>query len=189
MKAKWTRAVVFGLLLPFCISSPLVGQFATGNAHYFQVVTSNSHIGHQECNAGSGSCNSFADLTALTGAPVTATISSPLTGFGDNVGDHLFYPGTNQHLYQLYYCGANCSPLNTWLSQDITAMANDPQLLATTTKLSSFTSGTQEHVVYEGSNQHIYQLVTTSSGGWTYRDLTATTGGPIAATASVVRHK
>ena len=107
-----------------------------------------------------------------------------MTGFGDGVGDHLFHSASNQHLYQLFYCGHGCVPLDTWIYQDITQMAGNAPLLAVESNLSSFAYGTQEHVFYFGTNQHVYQVVTPSGGGWVYQDLTAASGGAVAASGS-----
>jgi|HubBroStandDraft_6_1064221.scaffolds.fasta_scaffold59391_2 hypothetical protein len=158
-------------------------QYAAGNTHFYYVDTSQHVEALTLTRTGYGN---WSDITAATGAPATASLGAALTGFADGVGDHVFYRGSNQHLYQLYYCGQNCVPLDTWISQDITSMAGGAPLLASGTNLSAFISSSQEHVIYLGTNQHVYQVVTTSSGTWTYQDLTATTGGAVAASGSAL---
>jgi hypothetical protein len=166
-------------LLPLCLAfaTPLLGQGGSGSQHYFLGGAAILHMDHAVSNL-------WVNLSSLTGTPGTITISSPLTGFGDGVGEHVFYQGPSQHVYQLYYCDQNCVPLNTWTYQDMTTMAGNAPLPVVGGALSSFVSGTQEHVLYFGANEHVYQLVTKTGGGWTYSDLTVLASGTLAASGS-----
>lgn len=174
----WTIDVVLCFLL---LSTTYgMGQYGTGKVHFLYTADT-GHIYHVTPN------QAWQDLTQLLSAPpiLQASSGDPITGFADGVGDHIFYIGASSgHLYQLYYCGKNCVPLNTWILQDLTQMAGNAPLPVTASAVSSFVSGTQEHVFYFGVNQHVYQLVTTSTGGWTYQDLTASAGGVVAVGAS-----
>jgi predicted heme/steroid binding protein len=157
-----------------------MAQFGAGTVH-FAYTGFDAHIYHVTPN------HLWQDLTSMLGAPPVLQTSSgtPTTGFADGVGDHIFYVGASDgHVFQLYYCGRNCVPLNTWILQDITQMAGNAPLPATGSALSSFISSTQEHVLYLGTNLHVYQLVTKSTGGWAYQDLTAAAGGTVAAGGS-----
>jgi hypothetical protein len=85
----------------------------------------------------------------------------------------VFYLATNEHVYQLYYAYAT----QTWVDQDLTSQTG-AEAASSGSALTSF-ADSQEHVFYQGADQHVYQLVT-HPGGWVEQDLTATTGGAVA---------
>lgn len=120
------------------------------------------------------------DLTAITGN-VPAASGSSLTSFSDSLGEHIFFVGTNQHVYQLYYSFNTRS----WLGvEDLTAGTGNT-LAASGSSLTSFSDSLGEHAAYEGTNQHIYQLFYSfGTRTWGNEDLTVTTGAPIASPGS-----
>lgn len=130
------------------------------NQHVYQLVTNSSDEWV------------FQDLTSTTNGTAAAT-GSPLSSFYDSIGQHIYYLGSNQHIYQLYYSTSS----QTWSDQDLTAMANGA-LAETGSNLSAFIDGAGgEDVIYEGANQHVYILVRPFNGSWADYDLTAETGG------------
>lgn len=164
------------------LSLPTVAQYGSGTFHYSYVDISD-HILHAWVNGNTYSY--FNDISVAATCPGTGFLpgNHALTGFADGVGDHIFYLGQSGHLYQLFYCAQNCVPLKTWICQDMHSSSPNAPLPEPDSELASFVNGTQEHLIYTGSNQHVYQLVT-ANGNWTYQDLIQVTGGPVAASGS-----
>lgn len=150
-------------------------QYQAGNVHVFYQGET-QHIYGGLLNSGS-----FEDITSLTGAPDPASLSSPITGFADASGDHVFFAASNQHVYQLYY-EAN---LHEWTPvEDITTTSGAP-VAAGGSSLSGFSDTPGEHVIYLGTNNHVYQLYYNfNAHEWGYGDLTSITGNIPAAAGS-----
>jgi hypothetical protein len=109
------------------------------------------------------------DLTSQSGGP--ASISSGLTAFSDNWGEHVIYPafvGGVVHIDQLYYVFPS-SAGEKWVNQDLTAWQDSP-LALDGTPLTSFTDVMAETVYYLEMNSHVNQLFART--GWTDEDLT-----------------
>lgn len=135
---------------------------------------------------------SFADtdLTGRTGNTL-AMPGSEFTSFHDASGEHAFYFGANQHLYQLYgnwisYTICNpmtriCGPVSyiKWVNQDLTLQTNGPQVLA---GLTSFSDATGEYVFYVAKDLHIHEL-NDGKAGWADQDLTKTAAAILPFTA------
>jgi len=127
------------------------------------------------------------DPTSLAGAPVAAS-GSALTSFIDlsNGNDfmHVFYLGTNDNVYELYWIGGGA-----WHSDDPTTLSGAPTPASTSSKITSFidnTGGTASimHVFYPGSNQNVYEMY--YSGDWHSDDPTSLAGAPIAVSGSAL---
>jgi hypothetical protein len=149
------------------------------NQHAYQVIWT-------PLNGGSSASITFEDRTAAAGAPAAAT-GSALSSFIDaNGGQHAVYLGTNQHIYD-----ADWIPGTGFGTTDVTAVAGSPSASAGSS-LTTFVdpSGSPvaggQHFVYEGSNQHIYQVFFNACCGWGYSDTNAATGSPVAATSSAI---
>jgi hypothetical protein len=118
-----------------------------------------------------------ADLTVFTGAP-NAAAGSPLVSQIDTILNHpeVYYLGSNQHVYQLWWNG-------TWHFADVTALAGAPNAAAGTALASQVDTVTNTiEVYYLGPNQNVYQLWW--NGVWHTADLTVFTGAPNAAAGS-----
>lgn len=125
--------------------------------------------------------------TVIIHAPVAAT-GSKLTSFVDNSSTnppiaHVFYLGTNQNVYELYYTGS-------WHSDDPTSIAGAP-VAVSGSALTSFLNNsgvgdTGMHVMYHGTNEHAYDLYWKSGKTWSYFDATAASGGVLAASGSAM---
>jgi len=116
------------------------------------------------------------DPTSLAGAPV-ATSGSALTSFVASGVMHVFYLNS-QNVHELYWNGS-------WHTDDPTSQAGAP-LDAVGSALTSFVNSsgkgdTGMHVIYLGTNGHVYALHSTSSPVWGYFDATLASGGVSAA--------
>ena len=155
---------------------------STGNEHVYSIDT-NQHI--RELTFPGNLYWVYNDLNYESSVPTPGSptpnpaTASALTSFQDSVGNHLMYLGTNQHIYQMYYAFTS-SIDDLWVDQDLTTISGGA-LAASGSALSGLVNGTQEHVYYEGANNHVYQLVTNSSGQWVEQDVTASASGGVAA--------
>jgi RHS repeat-associated protein len=139
-------------------SSPLTG-FSDSipgpgtDAHVFY-IGANQHIYQLLFNSATWSWSN-SDLTAATGN-VLAASGSPLSGFSDSIGEHVYYLDTNQHVNQLF---TNGSP---WSNSDLNAATGTPAagslggLISLDDTLPAM--GNTNHVFYLRSNQHVGQL-------------------------------
>jgi len=130
--------------------------------------------------------------TSLAGAP-SGSIFSNITSFVDNTGGtahvlHVFYLGTNLNVYELYQTGS-------WHSDSPTSLAGAPAAGTVSGQLSPLTSfintsgvgDTSMHVMYLGTNEHVYALHYKGTGtSWGYFDATAASGAPSAASGSAL---
>ncbi|MBZ5509013.1 MAG: FG-GAP-like repeat-containing protein [Acidobacteriia bacterium] len=103
------------------------------------------------------------DITAITGNTLAAA-GSALASDSGAAGEpvHLYYVGTNQHVYCLFISNST----STWQNQDLTA-ATGNTLAASSTKLSValMPDGTTR-LFYLGTNQHVYQLLRNNGGSF-----------------------
>ena len=94
---------------------------------------------------------------------------------------HVFYLGTNQNVYELYWSGGSA-----WHSDDPTSLAGAP-VAAAGSKMSSFIGGgSGMHVLYLGTNAHVYELHWMGGTTWVTFDATAASGAPVAASGSAL---
>jgi hypothetical protein len=159
------------------------GEFTFASTIFARVfyVSSNQHV-HMLVSSNGGPFGD-SDLTSRTGNLLALQYSS-VTSFHDANGEHVFYSGANQHLYQLYGSWISyyiCSPLLgcgqvsyiNWVNQDLTLAPTNAPLVAG--ELSSFSDGTGEHVFYISNDVHIHELQY-ANGSWSQQDLTLTAG-------------
>ena len=146
----------------------------TAGEHVYYIGT-DGHIYQLYRNALTSS-ESLLDVTIMAGAPVSAT-GSALTSFSNTTGEHVYYVGTDQYVYQLYYNFAN----RTESVVDLTVMAGAP-LAVPWTSLTSFSNVAGEHLYYMGWNDYVYQLyLNPLTMVEELLDLTAMTGAPLVA--------
>jgi hypothetical protein len=123
------------------------------------------------------------DITAAANA-VLALQASPLTGFSDSNGEHVYYVGTNQNVYQLFWNGSAESNSDLTLRWDWTPSGWSAIALPVSNgALTSFSNNYGEHVYYVGTDQHVYQINLTTGATL---DLSAWYGGPLALNANWV---
>jgi RHS repeat-associated protein len=123
------------------------------------------------------------DVTAITGNTVAGSgsfLSSDSGGAGNPIRS--YYEAANQHVYSIYWRSSSAS----WVNEDLTA-ATGNTLAGSDTALSDVVlADGSTHVFYMGANQHVYQLLWSSGGGWSNQDLTTSTGNILAATGSAL---
>ena len=165
---------------PVAASGSALTSFIDGGVmHVFYLGTNNKVY---ELYWISGTTWHSDDPTSLAGAPV-ATSGSALTSFLDSSGFmHVFYL-SSQNVHELYWTGGS-----TWHTDDANSEAGAPST-AVGSVLTSFvnTSGmgdTGMHVLYLGTNEHVYALHSSSSPTWSYFDATAASGGVAAVSGS-----
>lgn len=155
--------------------------------HYFY-VDSAQHVMYLYGTGVSGgyvtlSGAGWADITTLNGGPATESQSSVITGFSDASGEHVFYLGANHHVYHLYYA---FNPGKWMGAADLTSLTGAPAA-ASGSALSSFSDTPGEHLIYLGTNYHVYQLYYNfNAHEWGYGDLTSITGDVPAAAGSAL---
>jgi hypothetical protein len=164
-------AVFLGfLLLPATL---VMGQGGSDSQHFFYTET-NLHIAQFYENG--TAAQTVQDVTAAAGAPLAGNLGGGLASFaltGD--AEHVYFISANQHVNELVCC---------WSHNDISAVAGSPYP-PTTSPLTSYADSYGEHVVYLGTNQHVYLLFYSySTSKWSLTDLTAITRGALAATNS-----
>jgi len=116
------------------------------------------------------------NVSGATGAPA-AVAGSALTGFFDASGvfTHVFYEGTNGHLYELYG-----DSQQVWHFDDPTSLARGAPVAASGSALTSFIDGGVMHVFYLGTNNNVYELYWTGGTAWHSDDPTSLAGAPAA---------
>jgi hypothetical protein len=142
----------------------------------FDYINSNevADIGGGNLSGWGGGCPS------CVGAPAPAP-GSTLTSFVDASGPvrHVFYEGTNGHVYELY-CFCN-SVGATWHWDDPTSLARGAPLAASGSALTSFIDNGVMHVFYLGTNANVYELYWTGGTAWHSDNPTSLAGAPAAA--------
>jgi hypothetical protein len=116
------------------------------------------------------------DLTTLAGA-VPPTPTSALAGFplgvplGTN-SKHVFFIGTDNHVYELYFTAGT-----GWVFNDLTSLARavppTPTSALTGHRLSNDNS---KHVFFIGTDNHVHELFPAGGGRWADNDLTTLAG-------------
>jgi hypothetical protein len=122
------------------------------------------------------------DLTTLAGA-VPPIPTSALAGFRlSNNSKHVFFIGTDKHVYELYFTAGE-----GWVFNDLTALAG---AVAPTpsSALEGFRLGDDsKHVFFIGTDNHVHELFIAAGGRWDDNDLTTLAGAvPPAATSALV---
>jgi hypothetical protein len=147
-----------------------LATYNNSSGHYVFYIGTNQHV-YQLFTAQSGIFGTWttSDLTEASDTSVVAASATALTAFSDSAGEHVFYVGTNQHVYQLYFNGTS------WSNQDLSGSGTvaDDECGA---KLTSFSDSYGEHVYYVGTNGHVYHLYWNSQYGWALQDMTTWSG-------------
>jgi|GEM_PF-752730 len=152
-----------------------------GSAQTFY-YDANQHVNHFYWSSSNGWTNE--DVTVITAGATPAGTGSGLTSTVMNDGSiHVFYIGSNQHIYQLYWYSNG-----GWTNQDITAITGTG-LAAVGSKLTAVAPSSGPiplAVFYEATNQHIYQWYWSPTPGWQNQDLSASTSNTAAAVGSAI---
>lgn len=137
-------------------------------------------VGHVHQFVSTANGWSDVDVTASSSAPVAAS-GTALTSVLDSSTNfaHVYYLGTNQHVYELYGSGT------TWHSNDPTSLSGAPVAVSGSSLTSIIASGNVIHVFYRGTNQNVYELYG-SGTTWHSDDASSLAGAPVASSASAL---
>jgi hypothetical protein len=151
-----------------------VAGFSESNLQYVYYVSQNQHVHQLFYNNADWS---DADITSLSGGPLT-TKTPRLTALATgSSGFHVYYLASNGHVNQLY----NVS--GSWVNQDITKVAKGPSGRAVW--IASINVGNLQYVYYLATTGHVHELYYNDST-WLDEDLTVKAGVPVAAAASPI---
>ena len=112
------------------------------------------------------------DLTTLAGAvppiPTSALAGFPL-GFplGTN-SKHVFFIGTDNHVYELYFTAGT-----GWVFNDLTSLARAVPPTPTSALAGHRLGDDSKHVFFIGTDKHVHELFIAPGGRWDDNDLTA----------------
>ena len=125
------------------------------------------------------------DLTTLAGA-VPPTVTSALAGFRlSNDSKHVFFIGTDNHVYELYFTAGT-----GWVYNDLTALARAVPPAATSALAGFRLSDDSKHVFFIGTDNHVHELFIAGDGRWDDNDLTTLAGAVApAATSALTGHR
>jgi hypothetical protein len=96
--------------------------------------------------------------------------NSPLTSFSYGTEDLVYYIGTDNHIHEAQW---DTSKGSSYV--DITAASSAP-VPAAGSALTSILNGEHGYIYYIAANMHAYEITWTSTGSWTYTDITSTAG-------------
>jgi Abnormal spindle-like microcephaly-assoc'd, ASPM-SPD-2-Hydin/Fungal fucose-specific lectin len=111
------------------------------------------------------------DLTTLAGA-VPPIPTSALAGFRlSNDSKHVYFIGTDNHAYELYFTVAT-----GWVFNDLTSLAHAVRPAANSAIDGHRLSDDSKHVFFIGTDNHVHELFIAGGGRWADNDLTALAG-------------
>jgi len=144
-----------------------VSAFADANGQYTYFVDTNQNI--REYLYDSNGVWHDTDLSAGTG--VVAQSGTGLASYAIADGIHVFYIGSDKHVFQLYYSAAK----GTWSNQDLTSYNGDKELAASPSALSSFADANGQHTYFADSKRHVHEYLY-SAGQWSDSNLMTLAG-------------
>ena len=155
--------------------SGIVGYaWPAGNTKQVVYTDVNGHIIELLVGVGGQPPWSWADLTAITGAPQGA-IGNPASAYvwsAENT-KQVVYTDLNNHIIELVV-GVG----GQWSWADLTTITGAP-LCRSVPVGYDWPAGNTKQVVYLDENDHIIELFVGVGGGWTWADLTTITGAPL----------
>jgi RHS repeat-associated protein len=115
------------------------------------------------------------DMTALTGASAMSGTKMSAVLTGNPNSPMMFYEGTNQHLFTVYWN----SSANAWQNADLNALSGATTLMAVRASFGSamFVVNGGVYLFYIGTNQHLIDINWDGSSRWLTGDLTIASGG------------
>ena len=130
-----------------------------------------------------GSAWQNVDMTALTGASAMSGTKMSTVLTGNPNSPMMFYEGTNQHLFTVYW---NASA-NAWQNADLNALSGATTLMAVRASFGSvmFSGNGGVYLFYLGTNQHLIDINLYGSS-WLTGDLTIASGAALAVSGSAV---
>lgn len=148
--------------------------FLGSDAHVHQLLCSSN------CGAGSSWINQ--DLTGMAGGTAVGQFSS-VASYSDPLGEHVFLVDSTQHINHLFSPTNGISWTNTGLGPQ---SAGGAVSISGYSALGEFNYSTTnlERLFYETTDQHVHMLVSSNNGPFGDADLTAATGGTLAASGT-----
>ena len=124
-----------------------------------------------------GSWN-YIDVTAAANAPAVGPagyeINTKLSAYSWSVDrtDHIVYKGADNHIHELW------QQYGTWRHADLTISSGATVTAAANTQPYGLQSEIDQgqHIIYQGSDNHIHELVFKAGSWWTDIDLIAASG-------------
>jgi hypothetical protein len=111
------------------------------------------------------------DLTTLAGA-VPPIPTSALAGFRLGADSkHVFFIGTDNHVYELYFTAGT-----GWVFNDLTSLARAVRPAATSAIDGHRLGDDSKHVFFIGTDNHVHELFIAPGGRWADNDLTVLAG-------------
>jgi RHS repeat-associated protein len=121
------------------------------------------------------------DMTVLTGASPVSNTKMAIVDTGSSNTPMMFYEGTNQHLFCIYWN----APTTTWLGADLHSLSGATNLMAPNGAISAAMWGTTGniHALFLDINQNLNRIVW-SGTAWITNNLTSMTGAALAVPGS-----
>lgn len=165
-------------LLALCWAAPLFAQgvttFTLADGPHVVYVDQNGNLGHASFN---GAWH-YQNITSATSATAAAATSG-LATFTLSDGPHVAYVDQNGNLSQIAYATAS----GTWSYQNVAALAGGPPQASAASGIGHVDGSNGPHIAYVDKNGNFIDVtLAVSTGTWSYSNLTATTGSPLAST-------
>lgn len=121
------------------------------------------------------------DMTVLTGASPVSNTKMAIVNTGSPNTPMMFYEGTNQHLFCVYWN----STANAWQNADLHSLSGATNLIAPNGAISAAMWGTTGniHALFLDTNQNLNRIVW-SGTAWITNNLTSMTGAALAVPGS-----
>jgi photosystem II stability/assembly factor-like uncharacterized protein len=115
------------------------------------------------------------DLTTLARAvppiPTSALAGFPLGPLLGPNSKHLYFIGTDNHVYELYFTAGT-----DWVFNDLTSLARAKQPTPTSALAGHGFGDDSKHVFFIGTDNHVHELFIAGDGRWADNDLTTLAG-------------
>jgi protein involved in polysaccharide export with SLBB domain len=157
---------------------PIAGTALTGfplndNSQHVFFIGTDKYV--HELDIAVGGIWADNDLTTLAGA-VPPTPTSALAGFplGPALGPntkHVFFIGTDNHVYELYFTAGT-----GWVYNDLTSLARAVPPTPTSALAGHSLGDDSKHVFFIGTDNHVHELFIAGGGRWDDNDLTTLAG-------------
>lgn len=167
-RAAWRTADLTSLTGAPPVFTPSLTSYTLGETEHVVFVDGQNHL-RVVSRSSYGANWSAVDVTASAGGqPITQTF---LTSYAINNVQNIVYVGASSHLHLLY----NANFESSWHDRDLTLLDHAPAFGGW---LTSYTSGSEEHIVYAdaslGDVQDLYR--TSGTGAWQVENVSAATG-------------
>jgi len=163
---------------PLPLAGSSVAAVALGGVIHVFYQGANQHIYDMNWT---GSIWQNLDMTVLTGASPVSNTKMAIVNTGSPNTPMMFYEGTNQHLFCVYWN----STANAWQNADLHGLSGATNLIAPNGAISAAMWGTTGniHALFLDTNQNLNRIVW-SGTAWITNNLTSITGAALAVPGS-----